>query len=118
MTFPHCHLSHNTEWIFGAVRSGGIAGEFLVRQVRVIFNRTSRLHQVDSLQSFSNCQFSAPNSSIQSTRQVDVFGGFVLSIVRIYADPDHITRLEISLRAVEVGLCKRTWRKVMRMVFV
>ena len=56
----------------GAIGPGRIAGEFLVRHVRVDFKGARRFHEVDPASTLADPEFSGPRCRIHGYRDVDV----------------------------------------------
>jgi hypothetical protein len=82
----------------------GLPRNFLFVRLGVIFNRTSRFHDVDSAGTFADGQLRSPRGCIQSAGQVDVGCLRPLSVVRVIADVRKIGGLD-QASWLQVGPC-------------
>ena len=71
MGLPFRDLAHDPERRAGAVGSGGIAGESLVREVGIVLERAGRFDDVDALWSIALGQLAAPDRRVERAGEVD-----------------------------------------------
>src|SRR6185503_14214607 len=65
MSHPIEDFAHDPQWLAGAIRSRGIAGKLLVRQVGVVRKRAGRFHLIDSAPTFTPGQLRSPGSRVE-----------------------------------------------------
>src|ERR1017187_9367475 len=101
---PVCEFPRDQSRVTRAVRVRRVAGELLVRQVRVVLDGASWFHDVDPARAFADCQFCSPDSGVHCGRQIDVVGLLAAAEVGVVAGLDQIFRLQFGTCAVVVAL--------------
>lgn len=107
VALPNGDLTHHLKGMNGTIGLGGVAGEFPVGQVGIIFNRPGRFYQVDPFRPFALGQLGAPDGGIQRGRQENIPGGLPLPKIGIIACLDPVADLQVGPGAVEISLLER-----------
>jgi hypothetical protein len=87
---PADDFADDAERIAAAVAAGGVAGEFAVGEVRVVFQRAGGLDDVDAAGPVALGQLRAPDGGVQGGAQVDVGRRLPLAVVGGVARADQV----------------------------
>ena len=86
-------LARNPQRMAGAVRLGGIAGEFLVHQIEAVFHRAGWYYHVNAAGTVALSQLCTPGSGVQRDGEVDVGAIFPLAVARLEAGLNQVSLL-------------------------
>ncbi len=106
MPLPLRDLSNHAKRIAGPIRQGRVTWEFLVRQVRVIDDRSRGFDDVYSLRPISNGKFSAPNGSVQSPGAIYPRQNLSFTVVRCVSSSYQIAVLKVRTSSMKELLTK------------
>lgn len=99
MWLPFRDFADDLERCAGAVGPGGIAGEFLIREIGIVLERAGRLDDVNALRPIALGEFAAPDRRVECAGKVDP-GELLHLIVRGEARDEQIAHLQIGAGAV------------------
>src|SRR5262245_39978160 len=99
MTGPLDDFADDAERRARTIRQGRIARESLVGQVRIVFDLTGGLDDVDAAAAVADREFGAPGRGFERRAEVHELRVAALAVVRRAPRFDEIADLQVRLRA-------------------
>lgn len=97
---PTGHFGHDTQRITRSVGQGGVAGEFLIGDIGIVFETAGWFDQIDALACITDSQFRTPDRSIQRGGEIDPGKRRVGPEIGSVTDRDQISEGEVGAGAM------------------